>query len=250
MERQIQKETNWVRVFCEQHTAVPWWTVKKINRLLIRKPYNFHGKALLELLMNNFCLSRGDATVLLPRFLSRQHGMVGEFRKTRVTSEKCYVWKWHIMDLVGSMVYFPGGWEEVQQLHGQSGGLESVSLNGSFVELSHSENMCRCTYKSFPWEVPLLSWIRGIPCSRWCSVSLSQFCSSPNCLLLPPTLAHSPELPCQSLLSSLAVLFDCLFLSIAQSILPFLKDRKEYVHWMLYHVVDVCHWCNIAWIFW
>lgn len=61
-------------------------------------------------------------------------------------------------------------------------------------------------------------------------VSLSQFFSSPNFLLLPPTLAHSPELPCQSLLSSLAVPFDCLFLSIAQSILPFLKDRKDYMH--------------------
>lgn len=61
-------------------------------------------------------------------------------------------------------------------------------------------------------------------------VSLSQFCSSPNCLLLPPTLAHSPELPCQSLLSSLAVPFDCLFLSIAQSILLFLEDRRDYVH--------------------
>lgn len=59
-------------------------------------------------------------------------------------------------------------------------------------------------------------------------VSLSQ-CSSPDCLLLPPTPAHSPGLPCQSLLSSLAVVFDCFFLSVAQSTLPFLKDRQGYV---------------------
>lgn len=69
-------------------------------------------------------------------------------------------------------------------------------------------------------------------------VSLSQ-CSSPNCLLLPPTLAHSPGLPCQSLLPSLAVVFDCLFLPVAQSTLPFLKDRKGYVHCVLYLLIDI-----------
>lgn len=32
---------------------------------LTAKPYSFPGKVLLELLMNHFCLSRGDASMLL-----------------------------------------------------------------------------------------------------------------------------------------------------------------------------------------
>lgn len=127
------------------------------------------------------------------------------------------------------MVKSLGGKEGgVQQLHGQSGGLESASHNR---ELFHILRICAGVLISiFPGKCLYCPASEEFRVLGDALVSLSQFCSSPNCLLLPPALAHSPELPCQSLLSSLAVLFDCLFLSIAQSILPFLKDRKDYVH--------------------
>lgn len=41
-----------------------------------------------------------------------------------------------------------------------------LHIMGSFAALSPSESMCRCIYYHFPWEVPLLSCIRGIPFSR------------------------------------------------------------------------------------
>jgi len=36
-----------------------------MHRVFNRRPYSYPGKVLLELLMNNFCFSRGDASVLL-----------------------------------------------------------------------------------------------------------------------------------------------------------------------------------------
>lgn len=106
-ERQIQKEINWLRVFCEQLTLCPTQLFpggvlkRYIYRFLIRKPYNFSGKALLELLVNHFCFSRGDASVHLPRFLSEQHhhgwwvqkdqGFLGEMFCLEVMY---YGWSW------------------------------------------------------------------------------------------------------------------------------------------------------------
>lgn len=56
--------------FCEQLASCPsrailWWSVNKLHRLFNRKTYCFPAEVLLELLVNHFCLSRGEASVLL-----------------------------------------------------------------------------------------------------------------------------------------------------------------------------------------
>lgn len=45
-----------------------------------RKPHSFPGKVLLKLLMNHFCLSRGDANVLLEIFCVWAPWLVGSER--------------------------------------------------------------------------------------------------------------------------------------------------------------------------
>ena len=177
--------------------------------------------------------------------------MVGEFRKSRVSLEKCFVWEWYFMDkLVTWSNSQEANEEECSSFMDKAGDWRLLHITGSSAALSPSESMCRCIYYHFPWEVPLLSCIREIPFSRWCSGVTPTMLFITQLPFAPSNSSSLPELPCQSLLSSLAVVFDCLFLSLAQSILPFLKDRKDYVHWMLYHVVDVCHWYNNAWRFW
>lgn len=86
--------------------------------------------------------------------------------------------------------------EEFSSFMDSAGDWRLFHVTERFASLLLSENMYGCVYYCFLWKVPLLSCIRGIPFPDGALVSLSQCCSSPNCLLLPPTLAHSPELPC------------------------------------------------------
>lgn len=56
--------------------------------------------------------------------------MVGDFRKTRVSLEKCFVWSDVLWIKLVACSISQGAEKEEQQLHGQSGALVLVSPNG------------------------------------------------------------------------------------------------------------------------
>lgn len=56
--------------------------------------------------------------------------------------------------------------EECSSFMDRVGDWRLLHITGSFAALSASESMGRCIRYCFPWEVPLLSCIRGIPFSR------------------------------------------------------------------------------------